>query len=311
MRSSRRTAFTLIELLVVIAIMGVLTALLLPAVQKVREAANRMSCTNNLKQIGLALHNFHDANGRLPPGYAASGPYVDGATDTTPGWSWAAYALPYLEQQGLSGQIEFTQPAQDQSAGQSLLRIFLCPSDMPSKTPFVVPDAFGDPVAKAAPCSYAACCGGDASDTAGPNGLGIFYRNSQTHFADILDGLSNTIMVGERSWATSEGVWAAAYNDGTIQRGPRNVCPGNATYLASALVLAHCHLINTRTDTDGGLDDFSSQHVGGANFVFADGSIRFLRDVPADNADGSYTPDSLTLQAMATCAGGEVVPYDY
>ncbi len=311
MRWPTRAAFTLVELLVVIGIMGVLIGLMLPAVQKVREVANRASCTNNLKQIGLGLHHYHDAHGRLPPGYAATAPYVDGATDTMPGWSWAAYLLPYLEQQGLCEQIDFSQPAGNQSAGQGVLKMFLCPSDMPPDAPFIVADAFGDPVAKAAPSSYAACCGGDESGTADQYGQGLFFRNSQIRFADIKDGLSNTIMIGERSWTNAEGVWAAAYTDGIIQRGPGNVCPGNATNVASALVLAHCHLLNTRTDTDGGLDDFSSQHLGGVNFLFADGSGRFLRDVPADNPDGSYTADSLIFQAMATRAGGEVTPYDY
>jgi prepilin-type processing-associated H-X9-DG protein len=165
----------------------------------------------------------------------------------------------------------------------------------------------------ATPSSYAACVGGDESDTTGLSGLGIFYRNSKTRFADVSDGTSNTIMIGERAWGNAQGIWAGAIKDGVILRGQQNPNPptGAPWYPAAALTLAHSHLNNPQGHPDGGLDDFSSKHIGGSHFVFADGSVRFIRSVPGDLPDGSYTPDSLIFQAMGTRASGEVVPADF
>jgi type II secretory pathway pseudopilin PulG len=160
--------------LVVIAIIAILIGLLLPAVQKVREAASRMSCQNKLKQIGVALHNYHDANQALPPSYFANVQYSDGATDTTSGWGWATYILPYIEQDNLYRQLNLNQPVQNSPGIQTMVKAYLCPSDLTPAAAFPVPDAFGATIALAAPSSYAACVGGDESDTAGYTGLGIF-----------------------------------------------------------------------------------------------------------------------------------------
>ncbi len=306
-----RSAFTLIELLVVIAIITILIGLLLPAVQKVREAAARSQCVHNLHQIGLALHNYHDTNQSFPPGYFASDSYVDGANDTIPGWGWATYILPYLEQGNLYNQFNLSQPVQNFPSIQTMLKLYLCPSDIYPTAPFAVPNAFGATVTVAAPCSYAACCGGDESDTAAPTGKGVFYRNSQTRLTDITDGSSQTILVGDRACANALGIWAGAINGGIVQRGLFNINPGTSTEPAPCLVLAHSHLNNTLGDTDGGLDDFGSKHIGGSNILFADGSVHFIRSVPNDNPDGSYTQDSLIFQALGTRANGEVVPGDW
>ena len=158
-----------------------------------------------------------------------------------------------------------------------------------------------------APSSYAACVGGDESDVFAATGLGVFYRNSQTRFLEITDGLSETILVGEKAWSNAQGVWAGTPSGAVLMRGPRNPNPGSgaAFYPASALVLSHSHLNNATTDTDGGLDDFSSNHVGGSNFLFADGSVHFIHSIPGDTPTG-YTADSIAFQALGTRANGEV-----
>jgi prepilin-type N-terminal cleavage/methylation domain-containing protein/prepilin-type processing-associated H-X9-DG protein len=305
-------AFTLIELLVVIAIISLLIGLLLPAVQKIRESAARTECMNNLKQMGLAMHNYHDANQALPPGYHATLPYIDGATDTVPGWGWAAFLLPYIEQSNVYQQLNFNQPVQSSAAIQTMTKLYLCPSDLTSPTAFPVLDGFDNTVCQAAPTSYAACCGSDASDTTDATGLGVFYRNSRTRLTDITDGTSETILIGERAWANAKGVWAGAIPGGVIQRGQYNPCQPNvsgAWYPAATLVLAHAHGNNPLVDADGsaGMDDFSSRHFGGSNFLFADGSVHFIFSMPSDNPDGSYPPQDLQFQALGTRANGEVV----
>src|SRR5438309_6631126 len=219
-RSSRRRSFTLIGLLVVIAIIAVLAGLLHPAVQKVREAANRMSCTNNLKQIGLALHSYHDAFKRFPPGY------IDGNTDRAstpdkdvgPGWGWAAFLLPYVEQGNAYNQINFKVGVgigSNTAISQQPLSVFQCPSDGLQDAFLVYDSSFTTPIATVAHGNYVGCNGweecfwnsGGAGDPAGNDGLsgsygqagnGLFYRNSRYKMANITDGLSNTIVVGER-----------------------------------------------------------------------------------------------------------------
>jgi prepilin-type N-terminal cleavage/methylation domain-containing protein/prepilin-type processing-associated H-X9-DG protein len=246
--------FTLIELLVVIAIISVLIALLLPAVQAAREAARRSGCVNNLKQIGLALHNYEQAVGAFPPGYvSAVNPTVIDAcnqdqelrngVDLGTGWAWGSMILPFLEQQPLYNSINFNLSVafhDNDTCSLTALAVHLCPSD---DGPSVVP-VFADPPDPANPGSFSAthivdtlsrgnyvgmyglgeiCAQSGALDApnnngAGPAGAhaGIFYRNSATRIAAVTDGTSNTIAIGERSHNLSYVTWVARSINGWL-----------------------------------------------------------------------------------------------
>lgn len=353
----RRSAFTLIELLVVIAIVAILIGLLLPAVQKVRDASARLSCGNNLKQIGLALHSYHGSQGYLPPGYVALAPSGDPNFSTAPGWGWATFLLPHLEQgnlyQALQPAIEANRSITDPSVAtaiQTTVKIYLCPADLAPQTPFAVTSLNGNTsyplvyqegapgTVLAGASSYAACVGRDEdSDADGVTGSGLFYCNSKTKFTDITDGLSNTIMIGEKAWGNASGVWVGAIPGCAMAFGPKNPClsiisggmPNSPIFAPPMLVQCHAHLINPSTDTDGGLDDMSSYHFGGVNVLYADGSVHFLRTTPSDPNPGTpgaipspypapggtpenvYTQESLNFMTYGTRAGDEMsVPLD-
>ncbi len=325
---TRRRGFTLIELLVVIAIIGILLGLLLPAVQKVRESAARAQCINNLKQIGLALQNYHDSNGVFPPGY------IDGNTnpnstpdnDVGPGWGWASFVLPYVEQQNVYNQINFSVGVglgSNAAISQLTLKIHICPSDG-YQDPFTVWPA----AVVVAHGNYVGCngweeCfwgaggnpqGGSGADglagAYGQGGVGLFFRNSKNRIANVTDGLSNTIVVGERCAAHSPSTWTGAVTGGRCPAWmatvpwttPYSPPPGpaydNADY-DEALVLAHGNATHLPS-ADFPIydpDTFWSMHTGrGANFLFGDGSVHFL----------SSAIDPLTYQYLCTIAGGEV-----
>jgi prepilin-type N-terminal cleavage/methylation domain-containing protein/prepilin-type processing-associated H-X9-DG protein len=315
-RCPARPAFTLIELLVVIAIIAILIGLLLPAVQKVREAAARAKCTNNLKQIGLALHSYHDANNYFPPGYVDgnSDPATDTFADEGPGWGWASFLLPYLEQRNVYSQINFSQPVGsgvNTQISQQSLPIFQCPSDGNQQAFTVWPTSI-----VVAHSNYVGCNGTEETTDAPGNNSGLFLRNSHYNIASVSDGLSNTIVVGERSSNHSPSTWTGAVTGGrcpawmctlpyTSPYTPQSQAPdtGNGTAYDNAegdatLILSHGntdHLPNADQPI-WDADTFYSLHTNGANFLFGDGSVHFLTS--------SVNPN--TFQWLCTIAGGEV-----
>ncbi|MDG3004863.1 DUF1559 family PulG-like putative transporter [Paludisphaera mucosa] len=285
----RRRAFTLIELLVVIAIIAVLIALLLPAVQSAREAARRISCTNNLKQIGLAFHGYHDAHGRLPMGYVFAPGYVRG------GFGWGAMILPGVEQRTLFDSANFGLPlwnAVNATTSTTPIGFFLCPSDETSPGRFLERDGF-----RYAKSSYVASFGPGNMDLDPTDRRGLFQRNGGVRFAEVPDGLSTTLAGSERHNGTfaveigshdhfdAETVWI-----GAVKEDPDDDHAHTTLFQSS-------HAPNARDMND---QDAACRHPGGINALLADGSVRFLKS----------SIDLGVYQALSSRAGGEVVGAD-
>jgi prepilin-type N-terminal cleavage/methylation domain-containing protein/prepilin-type processing-associated H-X9-DG protein len=285
-----RRGFTLIELLVVIAIIAILIGLLLPAVQKVREAAARLKCKNNMKQIGLALHSYHDRTERLPPGYASG---VGANGDTGPGWGWAAHILPDVEQDNLFRQInlsvQITAPAHAAPRTQAL-KVFLCPSDIELGT-FAVTNTS----VSVAHANYVGVFGTNEMEDNPSAGNGTFFRNSRVRFGDITDGLSNTYVVGERSSDIALATWTGAIPGALVplRRDPTEQEP-------------HFLLVLGRGDhapnsPDSHIDDFYSRHSQGLNCLFGDGSVHSV----------SNSVNLNVWYAIQTRNGGEVAALNF
>jgi prepilin-type N-terminal cleavage/methylation domain-containing protein/prepilin-type processing-associated H-X9-DG protein len=292
MLRTRARGFTLVELLVVMAIIGMIVAILLPAVQAAREAARRMQCKNNLRQMGIALHLYHDLYKNFPSGFIWPN-----------GTLWSGQLLPQLEQVPLHASLDFSLPwttPPNATACATHLSIFRCPSSIAPK--HLSAQGVDDRV----PCNYLACTSGSVARESGPPPLvgrsssdGIFFFNSSTRFADITDGTSQTVAIGEavfifkRSGLDHYGVsqFIDHWYIGTPEGGGNEVSES----MGSTAVP-----INAFKDTSLFVDErelsYSSRHVGGAQVVFADGHVKFVAE----------TIDRTAWSAIGTRHGGEV-----
>lgn len=294
MRAARQSAFTLIELLVVIAIIATLMGLLLPAVQKSRMAAARISCNNNLKQIGLALHNYHDTAGSLPPGLTPPmkrQPYF-------PYMGWLPRLLPFIEQPAL---WDFTLIAYEEQPLDPFrmphygimtpIKLFGCPADGRADIPHPTHNRL-----RVALTDYLGVLG-----TNYQLDNGVLYWGSHTRLLDITDGTSNTLLVGERPpspdfwygwWYAAQG--QAGSGSGDTVLGVRELHAPGEEYTAHC-PLGPYHFVSGNPNNMCDAFHFWSLHSGGANFLFADGSAAYL----------SYAADSV-LPALSTRSGGEI-----
>jgi prepilin-type N-terminal cleavage/methylation domain-containing protein/prepilin-type processing-associated H-X9-DG protein len=320
--------FTLIELLVVIAIIAVLIALLLPAVQAAREAARRIQCTNNLKQLGIAFHNYEGAIGSFPSGLISTlmnplwtipgGNCNAAPPELGPGWSLFALSFPYLEQQALSNALNFNLLIADpsnQTVRSTRVSAYICPSDSPPDKATIFdcgnpPSAGNTPVAllsDTAPSSYVGVLGGGNKNN--PDPLcgcyewqpfnGSFHRNSRIRIADITDGTSNTVGVGERDNRFVISSWVGVTPDAEVIYNPAKGlgCQNFRPAITAVVVHSRQYTVNR---PDASPAAFHTQHPGGGNFLFLDGSVHFIKD--SVNLD--------VMRALCTRAYAEIVSAD-
>lgn len=289
--SSVRRAFTLVELLVVIAIIAILIGLLLTAVQKVREAANRVKCGNNLHQLCLALHSYAESRGHFPPAYKA--------TDYNPGWSWGAYILPYLELSSLYDSLGVAtqtfgggaNPAQATALSKTRVAIFRCPSDT---GPDTNPERLNHGMA-----NYRAVCGAVTQPAfyIDRDMGGVMFQNSKIRFEQIRDGTSQTTAIGECIFDLTPRPPATDPKRAAIWAGMSGL-RSQAVYISDVMwwVDEASAVINGPAP-----QAFSSRHYGGAFFGFCDGSVRYFRQGGNVNV----------IKWLAGRDDGKVVDFDF
>lgn len=306
----RSAGFTLVELLVVIAIIGILVALLLPAIQSAREAARRSGCQNNFRQAALAMHNFESANKRFPTGQDIWGGRKHcanpGNKEAIIGWGWGTYILPQLEEQQLYDQIDFTQKwfanGPGFAAAANHLSVFLCSSDPhgPELVDCCSPMTNGglpeEDVARSNICGVADSvdftCDGN-TNFARRDGNGMLFTESNTRVTEVEDGTSHTLLLGEvigMGQGTHRGIPWVSHGVLHTANGVNNFRDLLASSPADA-----------PSPWDPTLASFSSHHPGGCHFAFADGSTQFVKE----------SLDFRVLEALSTRRGGEAVSLEY
>ncbi len=301
-RRSKGSGFTLVELLVVIAIIGVLVALLLPAVQAAREAARRMQCSNNLKQIGLGFHNYHDANKKLPAAQEYGNPLLNHGEK--PGWAWSAFIMPYLEGNAAYEQIDFDEFFFNGNHPELLanpVALAVCPSDNMEPVREHFPGKTAIPIQ--ATSSYAVSYGPFDIDNGIYRGYpermrGCFYYNTEVEFREVTDGLSNTIIAGELTFLESLVVEKTRRDWNGFWYGRHD---GRSTNGAAYWVLSLNRSATTRMNAPGKAEivlrkGFHGSHPGGVQFLFGDGAVRYVSETINHTATPYWPPNVLEVQ---------------